>query len=103
VRDSFEIKLLWQLPESHSQAAKDDDAWCTTVKKSPAELLKLHTFPVPPCPECVLEPWVVLAKVSFSANTPAAGANIWQVQISYRDRRCLLATQRLQTAMLCMP
>lgn len=89
---------------SHADAAKDDDAWCDTVHKIPkTQLRKNHTFPVPPCPECVLEPWVVLASVAFPAGLPYGASGTPQMQISYKDRRVLLATQRLQTAMLCLP
>jgi hypothetical protein len=101
IRDSFEVKVLWKLPQSHVDAAKDDKAWCDAVHQTPAELLKRqHTFRVPPCPECIAEPWVVLATVSFPPSAPVNNA---QLQISYKDRRVLLATQRLQIAMLCLP
>ena len=104
VRDSFEIKVLWNLPESHVKAKKDDLAWCTTVHNTPAEMLRrLHTFPVPPCPECDDDPWVVLATVSFLTSTPLGVANLPPMDISFRDRRVLLATQRLQVAALCLP
>jgi hypothetical protein len=106
VRDSFEIKVLWELPASHRQARLDDEQWCQTVRTAPPELLKrLHTFPVPPCPPCPSDPWVVLATVripppgqgNIAGGAPAA------LQISYEDRRVLLATQRLQVAALCLP
>lgn len=106
IRDSYEIKVLWQLPESHVAARKDDEAWCATLQGAPAEVMKrLHTFPVPPCPECASDPWVVLATVRFATEgAPAgAGAPAQAIQISTLDRRALLATQRLQTAMLCLP
>jgi hypothetical protein len=104
IRDSYEIKILWQLPESHTKAAQDDNAWCTTVQNtSKAQLTRLHTFPVPPCPECVIEPWVVLASVAFPAGHGVNDQNAPPMQISYQSRRTLLATQRLQTAMLCLP
>lgn len=105
VRDSYEIKVLWNLPESHVRARKDDDAWCTTVGKTPAELIKrLHTLPVPPCPECETEPWVVLATVSFATGTQPTLTNAQPaVAIHFKDRRVLLATQRLQVAALCLP
>jgi hypothetical protein len=104
VRDSYEIKVLWRLPDSHIKAMKDDIAWCTAVHQTPAELLKrLHTFPVPACPECEAEPWVVLATVSFLTQSNPALANNNQVDIKFSDRRVLLATQRLQVAALCLP
>ena len=104
VRDSFEIKVLWELPQSHVKAAQDDDKWCDAVRTTPPELLRrLHTFPVPPCPECVSEPWVVLATVAFPAGQAPGGTGVQPLQISYKHRRTLLATQRLQTAVLCIP
>jgi hypothetical protein len=104
VRDSFEIKVLWQLPESHVKAAKDDEAWCQDVKKGQyAYLRQGHYFPVPPCPECESDPWVVLATVSFATSADPASQNKNPVTIKFTDRRVLLATQRLQVAMLCLP
>lgn len=104
VRDSFEIKVLWNLPESHVRARKDDAEWCSTVHKTPAELLKrLHTFPVPPCPECESEPWVVLATVSFATGSEPEGGHTPAVTIGFQDRRVLLGTQRLQVGVVCLP
>ncbi len=104
VRDSYEIKVLWQLPASHTKARADDDAWCNTIQQTPPELLKrLHTFPVPPCPECDSDPWVVLATVSFLTTFDPASGNKDRVSVRFTDRRVLLATQRLQVATLCLP
>jgi hypothetical protein len=104
VRDSYEIKVLWNLPESHVRAKKDDAAWCATIHNTAPEVLqRLHTFPVPPCPECESEPWVVLATVSFGSTPAGTTANVNPVGIHFNDRRVLLATQRLQVATLCVP
>jgi hypothetical protein len=104
VRDSFEIKVLWELPDSHVKAAQDDTQWCNAVHAmTPTQLRERHLFPVPPCPECVLDPWVVLATVAMPVNQNPGAAGNASVQISYNDRRVLLATQRLQIAMLCLP
>jgi len=103
VRDSYEIKVLWQLPQSHVDARKDDEAWCKAVHQMPPEMARRrHLFPVPPCPECDSDPWVVLATVSLSTAGNAA-ANTQPVVVNYNDRRVLLATQRLQVAALCLP
>lgn len=104
-RDSFEIKVLLELPESHVKARQEDLAWCSTIQQVPAELRRLHLFPVPPCPECVADPWVVLASVAIPRDPAGAAAAgpASQPQISYRERRVVLATQKLQTAMLCLP
>jgi len=103
IRDSYEIKVLWQLPESHVKAAQDDREWCDTLQKIDPVLKRLHTFPVPPCPECVLEPWVVLASVSFAGNLAVGDMNAPPVQVSYESRRVLLSTQRIQTSVFCLP
>jgi len=103
-RDSFEIKVLRELPKSHVDARQDDNQWCTTITNAPPEWFsRLHLFPVPPCPECVDEPWVVLASVTVQLGDSAPGVPPNPPQISYMFRRVLLATQRLQTAMLCLP
>jgi hypothetical protein len=104
IRDSFEIKVLWELPQSHLDAKKDDDQWCGTVQKMSAETHRLHTLPVPPCPVCVTEPWVVLAAVTFpSKGDPASTGNTnQQLQVSYSPVRVLLPTQRIQVAMQCL-
>ena len=100
VRDSYEIKVLWNLPESHTRARQDDATWCSTVHEARAIARRQHTLPVPPCPECESDPWVVLATVSFATNSDPAHQNL--PEIRFDDRRVLLATQRLQVAMLCL-
>ncbi|MES2938098.1 MAG: hypothetical protein V4864_10470 [Pseudomonadota bacterium] len=92
VRDSFEIKVLWTLPESHVAARQDDKAWLAALAEASKDEERLG-MPVPPCPQCPSDPWVVLATVLL----PAEGSND-QLKISYMDRRALLATQRLQVA-----
>ena len=102
VRDSYEIKVLWQLPESHRDAYRDDVTWCNTVKNMDGQYKEAHTFPVLPCPERVLEPWVVLASVTFS-TLPVGNPDAQPIDISYIGRRrVLLATQRIQTAVSCL-
>jgi hypothetical protein len=46
---------------------------------------------------------VVLATVAVPKSNGPTGDNNPQIQISYVDRRVLLATQRLQTALMCLP
>lgn len=102
VRDSFEIKVLWELPASHTAAAADDAKWCELLRNTPAEeLSRRHLYPVPPCPPCGDDPWVVLATVTIPAAASAATTTGQTLDISYRDRRVLLATQRVQVAVLC--
>ena len=105
VRDSYEIKILWKLPESHVKARKDDDEWCNTVRNTAAATIRrLHTLPVPPCPECESDPWVVLATVTFATGSqPAPTTTPAVVVVSFNDRRVVLGTQRLQVAMTCLP
>jgi hypothetical protein len=108
VRESFEIKVLWQLPASHREAARDDAQWCSTLKQTPREALKrLLSYPVPPCPSCTDDPWVVLATITLpqQGDQAAVDANDARgdLRISFQDRRVLLSTQRLQVAMLCVP
>jgi hypothetical protein len=102
IRDSFELKVLWELPASHTEAAQDDTQWCTTLQTaSTEEQQRLHLLPAPPCPPCVTDPWVVLAAVRIpqQGSTTANGASL---AVSYASRRVLLATQRLQTALVCV-
>src|SRR5712671_4463482 len=87
VRDSYEIKLLWELPDSHAKAFQDDITWCNSVKNIDPALKRSHTFPVPPCPECVLEPWVVLASVSFAGSLPVGDPDAPPIHVSYQARR----------------
>ena len=95
IRDSFEIKVLWSLPESHAAARKDDKAWLAALAAVPQnEEERQMGVPVPPCPECATDPWVVLATVLL----PAEGSDA-KLKVSYLDRRPLLATQRLQVAL----
>jgi len=103
IRESFEIRLLWQLPDSHANALKDDLQWCATVKQMPPDRgRRPGFFPVPPCPECAIDPWVVLATVQFPA-LDAPGTPGKQITVGYNQRRTLLSTQRLQSALTCMP
>jgi len=106
IRDSFEIKVLWELPASHLQARKDDEQWCRTVQAlTPEALQRRHALPVPPCPPCPTDPWVVLATVYIPpANSgPSANGNNNSLQITTDDCRVLLATQRIQVASVCLP
>jgi hypothetical protein len=102
VRDSYEIKVLWKLPESHVKAKEDEDNWCETIHQMPPALRPQHSFPVPPCPECDSDPWVVLATVLFSTDIDPASGNTPPVTVRFSDRRVLLSTQRLQVAALCL-
>lgn len=97
IRDSFEIKVLWTLPESHVNARKDDKAWRAALAGMAQDPERQLGMPVPPCPECDSDPWVVLATVLLPAD-PAGGTG-GSLQVSYFDRRALWSTQRLQVAL----
>ncbi|WP_373986959.1 hypothetical protein [Duganella sp. BuS-21] len=106
IRDTFEIKVLWNLPASHEQARQDDRAWCEALNGDTShQLLREHIYPVPPCPPCPSDPWVVLATVWISSGGKPTGSDnpTPLVTVSYLDRRVLLSTQRVQTAQLCLP
>lgn len=92
IRESFEIKVLWSLPQSHVDAAQDDATWVDHLRKAHKKN-QGQGLAVPPCPECVNEPWVVLATVALPTNDNLP------VMVSYADRKVLLATQRLQVAL----
>jgi len=105
VRETFEVKVLWQLPESHQRAAKEDQRWCQQLSVADIPQNSL-SFPVPPCPECSTDPWVVLATVEFvdkKGKNPDGKNDVeTTLRVSYDDRRVLLSVQRLQVALLCL-
>jgi hypothetical protein len=96
VRDSFELKVLWKLPESHVKAKAADAAWVKALKPALGVAGQRREWPTPPCPDCDSDPWVVLATITLpdAATTAIAAADI-----SLTDRRVLLPTQALQVAM----
>jgi hypothetical protein len=98
IRESFELKLLWSLPTSHSEAKKADAAWAAAAKAGQHAEAGL---PVPPCPACFDDPWVILATLRIPTvpqNTTAGVAKppITTQDISFRDRRVLYSTTALQ-------
>jgi len=100
VRESFEVKLLWELPPSHIDAKNADAAWLAQAKQLMPEGPKLG-YPVPPCPACTDDPWVVLATIRIP-TVPQTGINagtqpqITTGDISFFDRRVLYSTTALQ-------
>ncbi|MCA9617816.1 MAG: hypothetical protein KC731_02275 [Myxococcales bacterium] len=101
IRDAFELGILWELPKSHVDAAKWDSAWTTTVlawknDQTPdaAGVPVLRSpLPVPPCPECPSDPWVVLACIRLPDNPTAP---ITDAAISYVGRRVLYSVHALR-------
>jgi hypothetical protein len=104
VRESFEAKVLWKLPQSHRDALTDDHAWCQALRQPSTltDIRRRHRFPAPACPACVTEPWVVIATVIFPAKEAPSEQFKNANPPHYNDRRVLLATQRLQTAVACL-
>jgi hypothetical protein len=100
VRESFELKVLWKLPDSHVKARAADEQWCQQTQKQAAIISRSHAWPTPPCPPCEQDPWVVLATVQLPAQ---AKDDIAVADISEKDRRILLPTSKLQVSVACMP
>lgn len=101
IRDSFELKLLWALPASHTAAVQWDNTWRDTLAKN-RDLIREEGLPVPACPACVDDPWVVLATIRIptvqnqGAASKAVPAPITAGDISTHDRRVLLSTNAIQ-------
>jgi hypothetical protein len=101
-RESFELKLLWTLPQSHTAAGAADAQWLKTFAQASPETVKISGLPVPPCPACIDDPWVVLAQLRIPAVKPGTGAGagsktpIAANDISYHVRRVLYSTSALQ-------
>jgi hypothetical protein len=98
IGESFELKLLWSLPTSHSDARKADVAWADAAKKGFTAASDFG-YPVPPCPACTDDPWVVLATLripAVQANAAGSKPPITAGDISFLDRRVLYSTTALQ-------
>jgi hypothetical protein len=96
VRDSFELKALWKLPDSHKEAAKADTQWCESWNgwlDDPA-----NPQPVPPCMPCTNDPWVVLATITLPND---ASTSIDIDDIGFGDRRLLYSSTALQIMHTC--
>jgi hypothetical protein len=101
IRDSFELKLLWAIPTSHTEALAWDRSWRATLSKNRDQIRELGP-PVPPCMPCVEDPWVVLAAITIpttQGQTPGAGPTPSPIQtddINTNARRVLLSTNAMQ-------
>ncbi|MEO8339281.1 MAG: hypothetical protein ABI604_06110 [Nitrospirota bacterium] len=91
VRDSFELKALWNLPKSHELAAKADEEW-RKIWNNPGSKGKLVSSPMP-CQVCSEDPWIVLASIILPTEEET---RIVQGIIKYTDRRVLYSTTALQ-------
>jgi hypothetical protein len=94
IRDSYEIRCLPALPKSHSVAAEKDARWRDTWlewREQSHENQRLP-IPVPPCPDCPADPWVVLATIVLRKP---AGQPLTIVDIRFDDRRVLLSVRSI--------
>jgi hypothetical protein len=88
------------LPETHSAVKTADAAWAAAAKKGFSAASDLG-YPVPPCPPCTDDPWVVLATIRIPV-IPQTGTGtgtkppITQQDITFLDRRVLYSTTALQ-------
>jgi hypothetical protein len=97
IRESFELKVLWELPESHTTAREADAKWRALVQ---AQVGGGHgeaprAVPSPACPACTDDPWVVLADVTLPGDATTA---ISTADITYVNRRALWSVSALQAA-----
>jgi hypothetical protein len=97
IREGFELKPLSALPESHRRAAAADAAWCEQIKGW-AKSKDPGPPPVPPCPECASDAWVVLARIRIPQK---AGAAVEAGDIAYEGRRVCYGVSALQTLVGC--
>jgi hypothetical protein len=100
-RETHELKLLWSLPASHAEARKADAAWADEARAG-IHQARQEGVPVPSCPACTDEPWVVLATIRLPnvQGLPAGGdpqqPPITAGDISFLDRRVLYSVTALQ-------
>jgi hypothetical protein len=101
IRDSFELKLLWALPASHTAANQWDAVWRATLEKD-RQSIREEGLPVPLCMPCAEDPWVVLARITIptaagqTLTAKPVPAPIAANDIFTNDRRVLLSTNALQ-------
>jgi hypothetical protein len=110
IREGFEFIQLWDLPESHKLAEKEDEALCKKFQEA-AEFgtsatthnygngSKVKKF-VPDCPESVEDDCVVLAQVTLSGKQNDGQG---ELKICYEGRRVLYSTRTLQALCSCIP
>jgi len=98
IRESYEIRCLPALPQSHVTAEERQEAWRETIRDwavpDSTSDQRRGPMPVPDCPPCPEDPWVVLARIVLR-RVPGQGLRI--IALSFVDRRVLLSTQNLQT------
>jgi hypothetical protein len=102
IRSYYELNILDVLPQSHTQSAAAQLAWQATWKQwVTANGLgganrDLRGLPVPPCPACPVDSWVVLAGVRLVKFDKALRIDA----IDFAPRRALWPAWAVQSAVL---
>jgi hypothetical protein len=101
MRESFELKLLWALPQSHTDANNADAQWANAIKNALSVIPDNVVFPAAACAPCSDDPWVVLASiripaVALTGKTAGTKTPITAANITFGDRRLLYSTSALQ-------
>jgi hypothetical protein len=94
IRDSFELMTLWELPASHRLASQADATWVKAFRvwQNQSAEDRTQPEPVPACPSCPEDPWVVLARVELpKKNVPLPDGSI-----TYHGRRVLYSVSAIQ-------
>ena len=101
VRDSFELGLLTALPDSHTQMQTFYTTWRGIWKTWKAQATKqanIFPLPIPECPVCPEDPWVVLATLTLpTTDKPRIVENM----IGFEDRLPLYSFAALQISLTC--
>lgn len=94
IRESFELKALFEVPASHTAAAAADQTWASQLAAWTDMKERRQPMPAPPCPPCTTDPWLVIATVAL--QTPAGSTTLQIQSVTAANRRVLLSTQVLQ-------
>src|SRR2546426_5720524 len=74
IRDDFCLAVLWELPDCYKKTADQESAWLTAVLavkqqgNNPLLVQAPQQWPVPDCPCCPDDPWVILARMRLPAK-----------------------------------
>ena len=98
IRDAFELRMLWELPASHSAATHADKLWVKAFRQWQNQSAEDPSVPppAPACPACPEDPWVVLARVAL----PARSVPLADGSISYHGRRVLYSVAAVQALLI---
>lgn len=97
LRDSFELCLLQTLPASHQQMKEFYITWCSGWKAW-KKVKDTFPLPVPSCPACPADPWVVLATITLPTT---AAPRIDDTMIVYDYRMPLYSSAAIQILNTC--